>query len=289
MAASAHGEASPKERLERLGVRAKKGLGQNFLVGQDVVRTILTAAEVSRGDTIVEVGPGLGILTQELVAAAGKVIAVEMDRELARVLADDLADAGNLTVVAEDAREADVSGLTGGASYKLVANLPYYAASPILRHFLESERPPVLAVIMVQREVARNMTAKPGEMSLMSVGVQLYGSPRIVGYVPPSAFYPQPKVTSAVVRIDVYPNPAVDLDDRGHFFDVVRAGFSAPRKQLRNALSGGLGVPTEEALALLSASGIDPQRRAESLSLEEWRTLSLVVRERPLPSRSEQE
>jgi 16S rRNA (adenine1518-N6/adenine1519-N6)-dimethyltransferase len=261
---------------------AKKGLGQNFLVSQGAVRMIMAAAEVGPQDTVVEVGPGLGVLTKELVAAAGKVVAVELDRELAQALGGELASAANLTILCADAREVIPRKLTGGAPYKLVANLPYYAASPILRHFLESDHPPRRAVVMVQREVAKNMTAQPGQMSLMSVGVQVYGKPRIVGYVPPGAFYPRPKVTSAVVRIDVYPRPAVDLDDRRAFFEVMRAGFSAPRKQLRNALSHGLGVPPEEGEALLAATGVDPRRRAETLTLDEWGALYRTAQERGL-------
>ncbi|MBI4338768.1 MAG: ribosomal RNA small subunit methyltransferase A [Chloroflexi bacterium] len=268
---------SPKGQLRRLGLAPQKRLGQNFLVGQGVVHMVLKAAEVGPQDTVVEVGPGLGVLTKELVASAGRVLAVETDRDLAEALRQEMTDAANLTLTCADAREVDVGALAGGSPYKLVANLPYYAASPILRHFLESDHRPTRAVIMVQREVARNMTAQPGQMSLMSVGVQFYGRPRIVGYVPPSAFYPQPKVTSAIVCIEVYPKPAVDVENRRAFFEVVRAGFSAPRKQLRNSLAAGLGVPPSEAEALLQAAGVDPRRRAESLSLEEWGPLYWAV------------
>jgi len=263
---------SVKAILDRLGVSPRKALGQHFLVGRGVVATIMKAAEIEPLDTVVEVGPGLGVVTGELLQRSKHVIAVEMDQELALALEREL-DAADLKVVCADAREVDVPDLTGGVPYKLVANLPYYAASPILRRFLESSHPPVRAVVMVQREVARNMVAQPGAMSLMSIGVQLYGWPRIVGYVPPSAFYPQPKVTSAVVRIDVYPQPALELADRQEFFRVVRAGFSAPRKQLRNALSQGLGISPKDATALLETVGIDPRRRAESLRLEEWGAL----------------
>lgn len=280
---------SPKARLEQLGATAKKGLGQNFLVGQGVVRAILKAADIGLADLVVEIGPGLGVLTRELASAAGKVIAVEMDRTLAGALEREMAGAGNLAVVCADARDVGIRALTGDSPYKLVANLPYYAASPILRRFLESDHPPVLAVVMVQREVARNMTAQPGRMSLMSVGVQVYGKPRIVGYVPPAAFYPQPKVTSAIVRIDVYPRPAVDAEDMAAFFAVVRAGFNAPRKQLRNALAGGLKIPPQEAEALLVEAGIDPRRRAESLDLQEWGVLYQTARANGVAAASEED
>ena len=255
-----------------MGLSPRKTLGQHFLVGQGVVALITKAAEIQPDEAVVEVGPGLGIVTGELLRQAKQVTAVELDRELASALEKELGSA-KLKVVCADAREVDVPDLTGGAPYKLVANLPYYAASPILRRFLKSSHPPVRAVVMVQREVARNMVAQPGAMSLMSVGVQLYGQPRIVGYVPPSAFYPQPKVTSAVVRIDVYQQPALELDDRERFFKVVRAGFSAPRKQLRNALAHGLAIPPVEAISLLDRAGIDPSRRPATLCLEEWGAL----------------
>lgn len=269
---------SVKASLARLGLSPRKALGQHFLVGRGVVVTIMKAAEIESLDTVVEVGPGLGVVTAELVQRAKRVIAVELDRKLALALERQFGTA-NLRVVCADAREVDVPELAGGVPYKLVANLPYYAASPILRRFLESSHPPVRAVVMVQREVARNMVAQPGDMSLMSVGVQVYGRPRIAGYVPPSAFYPQPKVTSAIVCIDVYPQPAVELNDREGFFRVVRAGFSAPRKQLRNALAQGLGIPHEDAVGLLEMAGIDPRRRAESLRLEEWGALYRSVKE----------
>ncbi len=264
--------ASPKAMLDGLGLSARKRLGQHFLVGQGVVNMIVRAADIKPTETIVEVGPGLGILTRELVEKAGRVVAVEMDGEMAEALEREVA-AANLRVVCADARQVDVKEITNGMPYKLVANLPYYAASPILRRFLESEWPPVLAVVMVQREVAKQMAARPGEMSLVSVGVQVYGKPDIVGYVPSSAFYPKPRVTSAVVRIRLDAAPSLDIADREAFFKVVRAGFSAPRKQLRNSLAQGLESSPEQALKHLNAAGIDPRARAETLSLEQWAAL----------------
>lgn len=263
---------SPKAELARLGLSPKKAMGQSFLVGQGVVHMIVNAAAIGPADLVVEVGPGLGVVTREVVRRAKRVVAVELDRALASALEMSLG-ASNLSVVCADAREVAVTELVGGAPYKLVANLPYYAASPILRHFIESSSPPERAVVMVQREVAKSMVAQPGDMSLVSIGIQLYGHPRIVGYVPRSAFYPQPNVTSAVVAIDVYPTPALDLDSHEAFFRLVRAGFSAPRKQLRNSLANGLGIPTGDAANMLEAAGVDARRRAETLSLEEWGAL----------------
>ena len=164
----------------------------------------------------------------------------------------------------------DMAGLVGNAPYKVVANLPYYAANPILRHFLESENPPTLLVLMLQQEVARSITARPGRMGLLSVAVQCYAETRTVCTVPPRAFRPPPKVSSAVVRLDVKPSPAIPRQDAEGFFTVVRAGFSAPRKQLRNSIGQGLGVTPESAGRLLAASEIDGARRPGTLTVEEW-------------------
>ena len=216
-------------------------------------------------------GPGRGFLTRALADRAGHVVAIEVDEALAERLNEVFSERPGVEVVTADAREVDIDSLVQrDTPYKVVANLPYYAASPIIRRFLEAERKPGLMVVMVQREVAREMVAQPGKMGLMSVAIQLYGRPRIVCYVPPRAFSPAPKVTSAVVRIDVYPGPAVPFDSEKLFFRLVRAGFSAPRKQLRNSLRRGLDISPQTAEAILTQAGIDPTRRAQTLSLTEW-------------------
>jgi 16S rRNA (adenine1518-N6/adenine1519-N6)-dimethyltransferase len=158
----------------------------------------------------------------------------------------------------------------GDPGYKVVANLPYYITAPVLRHFLDASVKPSVMVVMVQREVAEVITAPPGRMSLLSVSVQYYGKPRIVSRVSAGCFYPAPEVDSAVLRIDRYLRPVVDVADEGSFFALVRAGFTAPRKQLANSLAQGLGLPRVKILPLLGEAGIIPRRRAESLSLEEW-------------------
>lgn len=265
--------SSPKATLARLGLSPRKGLGQHFLVNKGVLVRILAAAEIKAGDTVVEVGPGLGMLTGELVSNAGLVVAVEADNELAAALGQDMASKRNLRVVWADAREIEIEDLVGHAEYKLVANLPYFAATHILRRFLESSHPPSRVVVMIQREVARRIVAKPGEMSILSVGIQMYGQPRIVSYVRASAFYPPPKVTSAIVCIDVYAEPRLKLSDSEDFFRIVRAGFSTPRKKLRNALSIGLHTSSADAERWLINARIDPMRRAETLSLQEWGAL----------------
>ncbi len=265
----------PRKDLElKPGQRpsARKALAQHFLVDQSVLGQILRESEPGPEDTIVEVGPGRGVLTRGLVSKAKSVIAIEMDSHLAASLPKTLGNPPNLRVMNADAREVDLTQvIQDDVDYKLVANLPYYAANPIVRRFLDAERHrPSLMVVMVQREVAKSMVAEGGRMSLLAVGIQLYGNPRIVCEVPPKAFVPQPKVTSALVRIEPLPHPAVPVENVAGFFDIVRAGFRAPRKQLRNSLSLGLGVSTEESGRLLNAAGLDPAQRAETLSIEEW-------------------
>ena len=251
--------------------RARKSLGQHHLVDVGVLSRILAAAELTEEDVVLEVGPGLGTLTRGLVERVSTVIAVEMDPRLAASLPSRLGHPANLTTVEADARTMDIGSLVGNEpGYKVVANLPYYAANPIVRRLLEADPKPALMVFMVQQEVARVMVAEPGRMGLLSVATQYYAQPVLVCDVPPAAFRPSPKVTSAVVRLEVRPQPAVAVADRDAFFALVRAGFSAPRKQLRNSLSHGLGVPGAEVGQLLDGLDLDGRRRAETLTLDEW-------------------
>ncbi len=263
----------PRRQLAELDLAARKRLGQNFLVDAGALRKILAAAELTPADAVVEVGPGLGVLTAELVRAAGRVIAVELDDSLAAALKEKFAEAQNLIVVQADILRLTPAELVGTSPYKVVANLPYYITSAVLRHFLEATVRPELMVVMVQREVARAITAPPGEMSLLSLSVQLYGEPKVVARVPAGSFYPAPKVDSAILRIRLYPHPRVAAGETARFFALARAAFCAPRKQLQNTLAQGLGLPKEEIAAHLAAAGLDGRRRAETLSLEEWAQL----------------
>ena len=230
-------------------------------------------------DTVLEVGPGLGALTRRLTQRAGRVVTMELDPALAAALPARLGNPANLTSLAGDARSADITELSGlSVPFKMLANLPYYAANPIIRRFLEIPPCPLLMVVMVQREVAQTMVAEPGRMGILSVAVQYYARPSMVCDVPPQAFHPQPKVSSAVVKLELYQTPPVAVANPPAFFDLVRAGFSAPRKQLHNSLSQGLrnqglGAPPEQAAELLDSAGLDGRRRAETLSLEEWTAL----------------
>ena len=262
-------EEGPDAAPSSIPRRARKSLGQNFLVDGGVRSRIVSAADLSFEDTVVEVGPGRGFLTRALAEHAGSVVAVELDA----ALAGDLTEKGlpGVRVLCADAREIPVESLVEEATaYKVVANLPYYAASPIVRRFLESRHKPELMVVMVQREVAQTMAAEQGKMGLLSVATQVYGRPRVVCHVPPRAFRPTPKVWSSVVRIDVYDAPVVPFDSPEGFFEVVRAGFSAPRKQMRNSLANGLGIAGAQSEPVLIEAGIDPSRRAQTVTVAEW-------------------
>ena len=251
--------------------RAKKSLGQNFLADSRVRAKIVEAADISPADTILEVGPGRGFLTKALAERAGRLVAVELDDALISSLREKFADYDNVDIVEGDARTVDFESLVGAAAeYKVVANLPYYAATPIVRRFLEAPHKPTTLVVMVQLEVGQEMAAPPGKMGILSVATQLYGNPRIVTSVPPKAFRPSPNVTSAVVRIDTYAEPAVVFDSDESFFTLVKAGFSAPRKQIHNSLKNGLGIDSDAIMALLKNAGISPTRRAQTLSIDEW-------------------
>ena len=288
----------PYQVLRRQGVRSIKQLGQHFLVDPVAVQRVVDAADLCDRDTVLEVGPGPGILTVHLAQRAGQVIAVEVDERMLAPLHESLSEQSNVSgqsnvhgrcnvrVVHGDILEQDIPALVGGGPYKVVANLPYYITSAVLRHILESEVRPRLLVVTVQREVAERIVGRSVKdkkrrgqepsmrMSLLAVGVQFYGTPRIIARVPAGAFRPPPNVESAIVRIDVHdplPWPAVDEPS---FFRVVRAGFAQPRKQLHNTLAHGLSLSAVEIDAALEKAAVDGRRRAETLSISEWVALT---------------
>ncbi len=274
-------ESSPtaevKGLLGHFGLRARKSLGQHFLVDRRVLQRIVSAADLTPQDVVIEVGPGLGVLTKELAMHAGRVIAVETDSAMASALSEVVAGIPNITIVTSDVLRTDPGLLLAGVGvegtspgYKVVADIPYYITSPILRHFLEASLKPSIMVVMVQKEVGKAIVAQPGDMSILAVSVQFYGKPTIAGHAPSKSFYPPPKVDSVILRVELYKQPPVAVSRVSDFFDVVRAGFSAPRKQLRNSLAQGLGIPPKDAADLLQKANIDSKRRAETLNLREW-------------------
>ena len=274
------------ELLRRYGLRPDKSLGQNFLVDSDALQRVVEAAEIIPQNDVLEIGPGLGSLTRLLALAARQVVAVELDLALIPVLQETLALFPNVQVVQGDILALDPTRLmlngpppdAGWPPYQVVANIPYYITSAVIRHLLEASRQPQRMALTVQREVAERICAAPGKMSLLALSVQVYGLPDLVGHIPAGAFYPAPQVDSAVVRIDLYPAPAIPVPLLPIFFRLAKAGFSQKRKNLRNALAGGMGWKTAQAEALLQSAGIDPRRRAETLSLGEWRQLSELAK-----------
>ncbi len=253
---------------------------------------VIQAAELAPTDTVIEVGPGLGVLTRELARRVGWLFSVELDNQLIAILQKTLTSFHNVALINDDILRINpavllqrvpggVPGLAEGTlGYKVVANLPYYITSAVLRHFFEATVRPRLAVVMLQKEVAEAIIAGPGRMSVLSISVQLYGKPEIISQVPAGCFYPAPEVDSAILRITVYSQPAVAVTDESGFFSVVRAGFTAARKQLANSLSQGLRLPKTEVLPLLQRAGVAPERRAETLTLEEWAELWRVFIQR---------
>ena len=274
-----------REMLLRYELRARKGLGQHFLVNSGVLKTITRSANLSPQDLVLEVGPGMGVLTRELVAQSGYVIAIELDAMMVDLLLETLSPAANFSLINRDILEVEPaeliqqekdrfpSTITDPRKYKLVANLPYYITQPIIRHFCESKLKPQTMVIMVQKEVAKNIVAKPGDMSILAISVQFFGKPQIIDYVPAGNFFPAPKVDSAILKIEMYPENCIQVTSEENFFKVVRAGFSSARKQVANSLSQGLDIPKSQVLSFMQQAGVAPQKRAEDLTIEELASL----------------
>ena len=288
--------------LRQHGLRPDKRLGQNFLIDPSALQRVVEAAGISPDQAVLEVGAGLGSLTRYLAVLARQVAAVELDSDLIPLLEVVLAPYPNVHILQGDILALDPARILAGlqppasispasdvlnrptsnpekppsnlpspiSSYLVVANIPYYITSALIRHLLEARLRPERMVLTVQREVAERITAGPGEMSLLALSVQVYGQPRVVGRIPAGAFYPAPKVDSAIVRVDLNPAPRLPTPLLNTFFRLAKAGFSQKRKTLRNALSGGLHLAPAQASDLLQSAGIDPQRRAETLGFEEW-------------------
>jgi 16S rRNA (adenine1518-N6/adenine1519-N6)-dimethyltransferase len=267
--------------LARLGIRPKKSLGQHFMVDPAALERVAAAADLVPDDAVLEIGAGLGALTEILASRAGRVVAVELDQRLIAALGARFEPETGIKIVHGDILELDPAGLMGADAgrYKAVGNVPYYITSAIVRHLLESSAPPALLVLTVQHEVAERMAARPGDMSLLAVSVQVYGRVSVVERLKPGAFWPRPDVESAVVRIEPHAEPPVTLapEERADSFRVVRAGFSQKRKQLRNSLAAGLRLDADQVAERMQVVGIDPSRRAETLSLQEWGALYRVL------------
>jgi 16S rRNA (adenine1518-N6/adenine1519-N6)-dimethyltransferase len=270
-----------KSLLKKYHLKPRKDLGQYFLIDDEVVNKLIKAADLSSCDIVIEIGPGLGIpLTYRLCEKAGQVIAVEIDKKMAEITKKTSGEFKNLEVINEDILKIKKAAtrkslrdkqILNIKNYKIISSLPYYITSPVLRKFLETEKKPEFLVLLVQKEIAEKVTACPPDMSILAVSVQFYGKAEIIDYVPKDSFYPAPSVDSAIIKIKVSQVSEVSqVSDVRFFFQIVKAGFSERRKQLKNSLAGGLQIDQKQIIDLLKRSQIDPTRRAETLSLSEW-------------------
>ncbi len=272
-----HSALNARAILRRYGIRPNPRLGQNFLIDSGALGKVIAAAGFAGDEIVLEVGAGLGALTRQLAREVRQVIAVEFDRRLIPVLEQMVKNLGNVQLIAGDILSLDLEKLISEQPYRVVANIPYNITSVLIRRLMESPRPAERVVLTVQREVAERIIAKPGAMNLLAISVQLYGEPYVAARIPARAFYPKPKVDSAVLRVDVHPEPKVSRVLIPRLFWLARAGFGQKRKQLRNALAGGLNVASAQIEVWLEEAAIRPQSRAQELSLEEWACLAQVV------------
>ncbi len=269
------------EILQKYNFAFQKRFGQNFLIDGHVIEKIIRAAEITKDDTVLEIGPGIGTMTQYLAEAAGKVYAVEIDRNLLPILAETLADYDNVTVVNEDILKVDIAALTEGKPVKVVANLPYYITTPIIMGLFEKHIPADSITVMVQKEVAERMQAQPGgkEYGALSLAVQYYAEPYIVANVPPNCFMPRPNVASAVIRLTKYETPKICVQDEAFMFRLIRASFNQRRKTLQNGIhnSAELSISKEAVVAALKEMGLSETVRGETLSLAQFAQLSDIL------------
>ena len=265
--------------LRAFNLHASKRLGQNFLIDEGIVQGIVEAADIQPGDRVLEIGPGIGTLTQGLAEAGAEVTAVELDKKLPAVLAKTLEGYEHVRVVQGDILKVDIPELMGSGSFKVAANLPYYITTPILMALLEQRLPITRIVTMVQKEVAERMVAVPGNKTYgaLSVAVQYYTEPEIVLDVPPRSFLPAPEVDSVVIACTIRQEPAVKVQDEKAFFKVVRAAFGQRRKTLHNALKS-MGLDKEQVRAALESASVDGTRRGETLSLPEFAAIADALR-----------
>ncbi len=259
--------------IQKYHVQPKKSLGQNFLVDPNGLNKVLQAAQLNPEDTVLEIGAGLGSLTYLLAQQAKYVVAVELDKRLIPPLTEVLAGFDNITIKQGDMLELSPDALLGAARYVVVANIPYYITSALIRHLLEADHKPTRMVLTIQQEVAERILSRDGKMSLLALSVQVYGKPELKARIPAGCFYPPPEVDSAVLSIELYEEPLVPSESLDLFFKLAHAGFAQKRKTLRNTLATGMNESPAWAEKLLTAAGIDPQRRAETLSMQEWKQL----------------
>ena len=262
------------ELLKSHGIQPDKRLGQNFLIDPMYLHKVADAGNISKDDTVLEIGAGLGSLTRLLGLQAREVFAVELDADLIPILNQVTFQFPNIHIIHKDILQFDPAELTTSTGYLVVANIPYYITSNLFRHLLTGTTRPRRIVLTVQREVAERICAQPNKLSLLGLSVQVFGHPVILSRVPAGAFYPVPKVDSAIIRIEMYSAPIIPADQLDTFFQIAKAGFSQKRKMLRNSLSAGLRQDRSTIEDLLFEADIEPQRRAQTLTLDEWKSLT---------------
>jgi 16S rRNA (adenine1518-N6/adenine1519-N6)-dimethyltransferase len=263
--------------MRRFGLRPDKRLGQNFLIDKASLRKVVEAADLHGDETVLEIGAGLGSLTVLLSQSAHKVITVEFDERLIPALEMSIDQLENVRLVVGNILKLDVEDLLGDQAYCVIANIPYNITSVLIRHLMESKRPPQTMVLTLQKEVAQRIIAVPGELNLLALSVQVYGVPQVVGHIPSRAFYPQPKVDSSIIHINLHKSPIVPPELLSTVFQLTKIGFNQKRKQLRNSLSAGMGVEKDVAKKWLRDAAIDPHSRPQELALEKWVLLAETV------------
>jgi 16S rRNA (adenine1518-N6/adenine1519-N6)-dimethyltransferase len=262
--------------LKKYNIRPKKSLGQNFLGEPAGLRKVLTAAELQGNEQVLEIGAGLGSLTVLLAQNAKEVLAIEIDQNLFPALQEALAPYANVKTIHGDILKLDLDGLLEDQDFVVVANIPYYITSAIIRKLLEANKRPSRMILTIQKEVAERIIARDGKMSLLALSVQVYGKPELVATIPAGAFYPAPDVDSAVLRLTLFKKPIIQEQNLDLFFKLAQAGFSQKRKTLRNSLASGLSITSQQAEKILADAQLESNRRAETLSLEEWNRLVLA-------------
>ncbi len=259
-----------KQQLSDYGLSPNKTYGQNFLMDEIVLQDMVDAAGVTKNDIVVEVGPGIGNLTKFLCERAGQVIAIEKDPQFVSVLNSLKKKYKNFSYVLADALEVDINELVSGKKYLVVANIPYYATGKLVQKFIQTTHRPTSLTLLMQKEVAENITAKPGSLNLLAISVQLFADSELITIVPAKSFYPAPKVNSAVINIKLHDKPVYKLEDQNKFFKVLRACFTGKRKQIHNTLTNNLGLPKDEVLRILNKLKLEPTLRPQQLTIAQW-------------------
>jgi len=263
-----------RQILKQISGSPIKGLGQNFLIDQNILKKIVQVSEISQDDTVLEIGAGLGSLTYYLCQKAKRVVAIEIDKKFIPLLQNRFSQNANCAIIHGDILKTDIQQIIPEDEYLVVANIPYYITSSLFRHILNSSSKPKRIILTIQHEVAQRICTSSGKMSILALSIQIFGKPEILFQIKPGAFYPPPKVDSSVVKVDLYENPLIDNHLQPLFFQLIKSGFGKKRKTISNSLSSGMKQDKKAVQDLLKNIGIDPHRRAETLSIPEWKILS---------------